>query len=421
MHLIKRTDTPLAAALIAGAIIVFQQPLRWLFDIAHDMERQFHVDLVPALTVLTVVFVFHEHRKRQEAKAHLLVIAAEAAQARARSEELERLMTCGQALANALDGPALQQLLCRVLPTFIGDRECWVLARHGERWEPLLQDLVAQARRSEDALEPLAVRATAAGSIADAQRQGCVVDTDVCFPLVAGGHPIGVLGARNAPALTDRERHAVGAVAAIVAIALRNVQLLRDAREHGVQDGLTGCCNRTHGLEALQGELRRARRTGGPLSILMLDIDHFKAINDEFGHLRGDAVLAAVGTYLKQVLRSTDVLCRYGGDEFLVILPDTPALGAQQVAECLRRELAELQLREDVSASVTASVGVAAAMPGELDVSAVVARADEALYEAKRAGRNRFRLATGSTVCHVRRPSSLALGAGDREPASHCE
>lgn len=418
MHLIKRTDTSLATALIVGAIIVFHQPLRWLFDIAHDIERQFHMDLVPALAVLTVVFVFHEYRKRQDAKAHMLVVAADAAQARARSEELERLMTFGQALATALDAAALQQILCRALPAFVGERECWVLARHGERWEILLQDLMAQTRRSVDALEELAARTTQTLPIDDAQRRGCLVDTDVCFPLIAGGKIVGVLGTRNVPALTDGERHAVGAAATVAAIAVRNVQLLREAREHGVRDALTGCCNKAYGLEALQGELRRARRTSRPLSVLMFDIDHFKTINDEFGHLSGDAVLAEVGTQLTQVLRSTDVQCRYGGDEFLMILPDTPALGAQQVAEGLRRAIARVQTSGNTPISITASVGVTTAMPGELDVNAVVARADAALYSAKRAGRNRFCFAGGPAVVNVS-GSSLVLSRGDsRESVS---
>ena len=133
----------------------------------------------------------------------------------------------------------------------------------------------------------------------------------------------------------------------------------------------------------------------------MFDIDHFKMINDELGHLRGDDLLRAVGAQLTRVLRSTDVRCRYGGDEFLVILPDTPTLGAQQVAECLRREIATLAMvAGDRRIAVTASLGVAAAAMDDLGVTALIERADEALYRAKRAGRNRFCVAgdTGSSL-----------------------
>jgi diguanylate cyclase (GGDEF)-like protein len=396
MRLIRRSDISLAVALIVGTVMVFQQPLRWLFEMAHQVELRYHLDLVPALTMLTVAFVFHQYRKRQEARMEARAAAAESAQARARSEELQRLMTFSQALADALDRQALQQILCRTLPTFVGERECWVLTCHGRHWEPLLQEVVAGTRRPVESLEPLAILANE--SIADVQRRGLATDTDICFPLVAGGTPVGAMGVWNEPPLTDAERHALGAAAAVVAIAVRNVQLLQETREHGLRDGLTGCFNRAHALQALQGELQRARRTGRPLAVLMFDIDHFKAINDTCGHLRGDAVLAAVGRQLNDVLRTTDVRCRYGGDEFLVILPDTPALGAQQVAECLRREIADLRLSSNAAASVTASLGVAVALPGDLDVDAVIARADEALYRAKRSGRNRFCLATTRNV-----------------------
>ena len=123
----------------------------------------------------------------------------------------------------------------------------------------------------------------------------------------------------------------------------------------------------------------------------MFDIDHFKTINDELGHLRGDDLLRAVGAQLTRVLRSTDMRCRYGGDEFLIILPDTPLIGAQQVAESVRREMATLAMvAGGKTIPVTVSVGIAAAGPAELGVTALIERADDALYQAKRAGRDRL-------------------------------
>jgi diguanylate cyclase (GGDEF)-like protein len=398
VHLIRRSDTSLVVALIAGAVIVFQQPLRWVLDVGHQVELRYHLDLIPALTVLIAAFVFHQYQRRQESRTEARAAAVEAAQARVRSEELQQLMTFSQALVNALDRPSLQQTLCRTLPTFVGDRECWVLTRQGQRWDSLLQGVAGGTRRSVDSLEPLAIHANE--SLENAPRQGLSTETDICFPLVAGGAAVGVMGILNTPALTDEERHAVGAAAAVVAVAIRNLQLLQELREFGVRDGLTGCFNRAHALEVLQTELQRARRTGRPLSMLMFDIDHFKTINDTSGHLHGDAVLAAVGRQLKDVLRNTDVRCRYGGDEFLVILPDTSTLGAQQVAESLRREIADLRLSPTMPAAVTASVGVTTAPPGELDGTMVIARADEALYRAKRAGRNRCCLAMTGRACH---------------------
>ena len=154
--------------------------------------------------------------------------------------------------------------------------------------------------------------------------------------MVAGGVVVGVLGVHDGAAIAGNHRKALGVASGLVAISVRNVQLLIETREHGLRDHLTGCVNRAYGLEALDRELRLARRSLQPLSILMFDIDRFKAINDELGHLRGDDLLRAVGAQLTRVVRSTDVRCRYGGDEFLIVLPATPLAGAQHVAESIR-------------------------------------------------------------------------------------
>ena len=122
----------------------------------------------------------------------------------------------------------------------------------------------------------------------------------------------------------------------------------------------------------------------------MLDLDHFKAVNDRQGHLCGDQVLVGVGRILRETLRVSDERCRYGGEEFLLVLPDTTAEGAARVAENLRARFAATPvLCARGSVKFTASLGVAQALPGEADVNAVLGRADAALYAAKAAGRNR--------------------------------
>jgi len=141
----------------------------------------------------------------------------------------------------------------------------------------------------------------------------------------------------------------------------------------------------------------------------MFDIDHFKAINDDLGHLRGDELLRGVGELLSRVLRSTDVACRYGGDEFLVMCPDTPLLGAQQVAETLRREISGIVVGVNgMTRQVTGSFGVAASIPGEINPEALIERADEALYLAKRAGRNCFRVAAATRLPTGKNEATLA-------------
>ena len=401
MRLLSKNDTSLAIGLIVGAVIIFQQPLRGLLDIAQDVEARYHLDLIPALTVLTVVFIFHQSRKRQQAAAAAMTAAAEARQATARSQELERLMTFGRALGNALDVAALQQVLWQYLPKFARDREVWLLRYQESHWQVLLQDATASRPRPTEVLEALAAQTCSHDAPVEGEENGISTKDDVCFPMmVAGGTPVGVLGIRNSPELSPEERKALGAAAALTAIAVRNVQLLLASREHSMRDGLTGWFNRAHALEALELELRRAKRARSPVSVVMFDVDHFKLVNDREGHLAGDALLSGVSSHLAHALRSTDIKCRYGGDEFLIILPDTPTLGAQQVAECLRKEIAAVNAAGNHTVTITASLGVATAAPGELDPTSLVAKADAALYQAKHLGRNR--------VCVAPAPATIS-------------
>jgi diguanylate cyclase (GGDEF)-like protein len=389
----------LTVALVAAAVIMFQQPLRFVLDAAQDIERQYRLDLTPALLLLAVVFMFHQFRKHEQMRAEAAAAKADAALARTQSSTLQQLMTFSHALANALDQPTLQQVLGKHMPTIAHERTWWVLVRKGNSWEGLLQDATATGR-SVDLLERLANRALS-GAVAVVDHGAPEIDDvkDVCFPLHAGGTVVGVLGISSTPPLTEEDHHVVAAAAALIAIGVKNMQLFLETRELSLRDALTGCFNRGHGIATLETEMRRARRSGGPLSILMFDVDHFKTINDRFGHLRGDEVLAAIGAQVEKLTRSTDVRCRYGGDEFVVILPETPILGAKQVAEGLRLEIANLKtgpIGEHMQVSI--SIGVAAAVPGEVDAKVLINRADQALYHAKSAGGNRLSMAAAPSA-----------------------
>jgi diguanylate cyclase (GGDEF)-like protein len=180
---------------------------------------------------------------------------------------------------------------------------------------------------------------------------------------------------------------------------VKNAELFNEAHENSVRDVLTGCFNRRHSTEVMDSELRRARRTRGTFSVVMFDLDHFKAINDRFGHLCGDAVLAQVGHRMKAVLRSSDTKCRWGGEEFLVLLPETRLAGAYRVAEMVRRDLEEHPiLWNNHTVVITASFGITEIMPGEVDANVIIGRADAALYQAKQDGRNRVELAAELSV-----------------------
>jgi diguanylate cyclase (GGDEF)-like protein/PAS domain S-box-containing protein len=162
-------------------------------------------------------------------------------------------------------------------------------------------------------------------------------------------------------------------------------------------DTLTGLATRRRLHEMADNELARARRTGGPLSLVMVDIDHFKSINDRFGHETGDRVLAGVAELLRNELRSIDLAARWGGEEFCLLLPDTNPQAALEVAERLRAavELMPADAPDGSAIAVTASFGVATSGYREADLHQLVDAADQAMYRAKHEGRNRVRMAPG--------------------------
>ena len=177
-----------------------------------------------------------------------------------------------------------------------------------------------------------------------------------------------------------------------IELEARNRELetaLQTIRDMAIRDELTGTYNRRHLREALTLESMRTDRHGGAFSLLILDIDHFKHINDDYGHLAGDLVLKRVAEIIAAELRQTDVLCRYGGEEFSVLLPQTPLVGARTTAERIRLAVERCQFYAvDSELQVTVSIGFAEYVRHE-DPERTFQRADEALYRAKDGGRNR--------------------------------
>lgn len=179
-----------------------------------------------------------------------------------------------------------------------------------------------------------------------------------------------------------------GAVISHLNITDRKMMELELARL-AATDPLTGLPNRRYLEQTGNIELDRVRRFGGSASVIMLDVDHFKAVNDTYGHAVGDEALRCLARTCKESLRQMDVFARYGGEEFVVLLPGTTEAGAISVAEKLRVSLAETPLsdgRNDIA--LTASFGVAILLPSDAGIDAGVARADAALYAAKHSGRN---------------------------------
>lgn len=184
-----------------------------------------------------------------------------------------------------------------------------------------------------------------------------------------------------------------------VTIAVGREKLLREQtmvlRSQTFSDGLTGIANRRHFDVAIEKETRRAMRTSSPLSLLMIDIDHFKDYNDHYGHQQGDGCLIRVAAELAAMLqRPTDLLARYGGEEFAAILPDTDAAQALRMAEAIREHVAGLRIPHAKTGNevkhITISIGIATQHPQQQPtISALIGDADRALYLAKGAGRNR--------------------------------
>jgi diguanylate cyclase (GGDEF)-like protein len=166
-----------------------------------------------------------------------------------------------------------------------------------------------------------------------------------------------------------------------------NLQL----RDRAVRDALTGVHNRGYLEESLAREEARARRNGMPLGVVMIDIDHFKRFNDTYGHAAGDAVLRTVGQYVMSLTRGEDIFCRYGGEEFVLIMVDTTARAALERAESLRAGVQALPIEHEGRAigPITLSIGVAMIPDNARDGQSALKAADEALYRAKQGGRNR--------------------------------
>ena len=216
-------------------------------------------------------------------------------------------------------------------------------------------------------------------------------------PLVAEGKTVGMLGI-GAPISGAQAGKYAECATTMLAVSAQNLIAIENLRQASARDGLTGCFTRAHGMEVLEGNLRRAGRTGFPVSVLMIDLDGFKRINDRYGHMPGDAVLSAVAEQLHRMLRQSDVRCRLGGDEFLVILPDTAIEDALRVADSVRHAIEALEIPSARGTiTITASIGVAASSAGApVDVPAFIDRADVALYRAKQAGRNTVRACPAS-------------------------
>lgn len=323
---------------------------------------------------------------------------------RRRAEQLEAINAVAQQTTALLDLDELLTVVCRLLLEWFNNIDhVAVLLCESEGLRVRAYEGRLTPKIQMGALIPpgagMAARALAEGrsiiegdvSVVDGYLSSFVeTQSEMCVPLIFFGEKLGVLAldsvAKNGFEVEDVRP--LESVADICAAAIQNANYFERMRQLAYVDGLTGIHNRRYFEMRIIEELERAARFQGRMAVIMVDIDHFKKLNDEFGHLLGDEVLRCVAGILKQQLRKMDMVCRYGGEEFAVVVPETTGDNAIMVAEKLRRQI-ESHPFPGVPRPVTISCGVADYPLHGATRDEVVAAADGALYRAKQSGRNR--------------------------------
>lgn len=212
------------------------------------------------------------------------------------------------------------------------------------------------------------------------------------LPLLVHERALGtlVLGSRQAGAFSESVRPALEVLASHMAVSLSNARMVKRLEEQATTDGMTGLLNKRALIAEAERRLKVAARFNKPLSVLVTDIDHFKRVNDTYGHDVGDVVIKGLGDVLRRIKRDTDVVARFGGEEFVIICEQTDQEGALNLAERIRRELENTTFQTELGPlNVTASVGVAPFPAAGKDWPSLFKATDEALYVSKRSGRNR--------------------------------
>jgi diguanylate cyclase (GGDEF)-like protein len=238
-----------------------------------------------------------------------------------------------------------------------------------------------------------------------------VKNTYLCIPILAQGKTLGILhfqATDEAPQLEASELSFKTTFAAQVGLSIANIKLREALRTQSVRDALTGLYNRRYLEEVLDREVRRASRAAQSLGVLMIDLDHFKSFNDTYGHDAGDAVLREIAVSLTKGIRAEDFVCRFGGEEFVVILPTADLAASRTRAERLRSRTKEFTIlyQGKSMGMITISVGVAAFPEHGTSPKELMAAADEALYEAKRGGRDQVVVAAAKAAEEAAPPTA---------------
>jgi diguanylate cyclase (GGDEF)-like protein len=307
-------------------------------------------------------------------------------------EELDQsVRRIGEAFASGLDRNALLEIVVETALAACDAEKGQILL--AGRAEP--DALVGEPNGNDwdAALAEASSKAIAESALAEASRGGIEA---VAHPLIRAGEELDALGtmaiARKGRPFDANEREVLRYLIGQASVSVENIGLHERVSEQAVTDGLTGLANNRRLREWMDVESQRLGRFGGELSLVLLDVDDFKQVNDTYGHLQGDEVLRALGRILREESRGIDEPARYGGEEFVLALPETPKDGAVEVAERVRERIQATKIDGvdgNPALGVTASVGVATMPTDGDDPTSLLAAADAALYEAKRSGKNR--------------------------------
>jgi diguanylate cyclase (GGDEF)-like protein len=295
--------------------------------------------------------------------------------------------------------------------------EAWSLMMVDEEKQELVFEAALGAKARDVAALRLKIGEGVAGWVAQSGKPAIVNDTSrdprfsprvdtrtqfetrsiLCAPLVSRGRTIGVLEIINKEGgpFTRADLQLVLTLVEPCAIAIENAILFQRTEQLTITDDLTRLFNSRYLNLYLGREIKRCKRHGIPLSVIFLDLDGFKGINDQYGHLAGSGTLTEVGTILAQGVRESDILARYGGDEFVVVLPETPASGALVIAERLRRAIEEHKFLEPqgLAARISASFGISTYPDHALSPEGLIQKADQAMYRVKEREKNGIEVA----------------------------
>jgi diguanylate cyclase (GGDEF)-like protein/PAS domain S-box-containing protein len=346
-------------------------------------------------------------------------------------QEMMRQTSQAEALAEisrdlsvaSFDTQAIYKSTVQRIAEFIGDACILTLVEDGHRWRQVVafhhrddkglqrmqhtfsttptlsvEGLIGRVMRSGEQLFIPDVSNGGTGGIADAEYENLLVHNQVCslliIPLILANQTLGTIEVWRhdpKPHFSVDERTFMNNLANQLALTITNARLHELIQYQARTDALTRINNRHHFMNLAELEFKRAKRHGRDLALILLDLDHFKSVNDNFGHTVGDQVLHLAAQMCSSCIRSTDIIGRYGGEEFIILLPETDLSGARLLAQRIRTRISSRPVQiGDHSIEITVSMGVSLMEAATADLVALLQRADEAMYRAKNSGRNRI-------------------------------